>query len=109
MASKLNVAYVERGSKKDDLRSIRSNVIIDADMVNINGKVKCMVHQSSSQYKGTRSAIDHVYILGNSANSRKNENRTINIYCGNRENSNCGEKYSWSQYFQSKTHQPRGI
>ena len=34
-----------------------------ADMVDSNGKVKCMVHQSSSQYGGIRSAINHVYIL----------------------------------------------
>ena len=32
-------------------------------MVDSNGKVKCMVHQSSYQYGGIRSAINHVYIF----------------------------------------------
>ena len=45
------------------MRAIRSNGIITADMVDSNGKVKFMVHQSSSNYGGTRSAINHVYIL----------------------------------------------
>ena len=37
--------------------------IITADMVDIDGKVKCMIHKSSSQCGGTRSVINHVYIL----------------------------------------------
>ena len=45
------------------MRAIRSNEIITADMVDSNGNVKCMVHQSSSQYGGIRSTINHVYIL----------------------------------------------
>ena len=32
-------------------------------MVDSYGKVKCMLHQSSSQYGCIRSATDHVYIL----------------------------------------------
>ena len=32
-------------------------------MVDSNGKVKFMVHQSSYQYGGIRSGINHVYIL----------------------------------------------
>ena len=32
-------------------------------MVDSNGKVKCMVHQSSSQCGGIRRAINHVNIL----------------------------------------------
>ena len=42
---------------------IGSNGIITVDIVDINGEVKCMVHQSSYQYGGIRSAINHVYIL----------------------------------------------
>ena len=45
------------------MREISNNRIISAEMVDGNGKVKCMVHPSSSQYGGIRSAINHVYIL----------------------------------------------
>ena len=60
MASKMNVAYVEKYSAEENLRSIRSKGIIIAGMVDSNGKVKSMVHQLSSQYGGIRSAINHV-------------------------------------------------
>ena len=62
MASKMNFAYVEKDSIEESLRAIRSNIILTADMVNSNGKVKCMVHQLIFQYEGIRSAINHVYI-----------------------------------------------
>ena len=62
MALKMNVAYVEKDNAEEHLRAIRSDGIITADMVDSTGKVKCMVHQSSSQYGGIRSAINHVYI-----------------------------------------------
>ena len=63
MASKINVAYVEKDLAEEHLIAIRSNYFFTADMVNINGKLKLMVHQESSQYGGIRSAINHVYIL----------------------------------------------
>ena len=63
MASKMNVAYVEINSTEENLRVIRSNWIITADMVEINVKVKFMAHQSGYNYGGIRSAINHVYIL----------------------------------------------
>ena len=63
MASKMNVSYVENDSAEEHLREIRSNNIITADMVDSNGKVECMVHQSSFQYGGIRSAINNVCIL----------------------------------------------
>ena len=63
MASKVNVAYVEKDSPEEHLKVIRSTKIIIADMVDSNLKVKCMVHQSSSQYRGIRSAINYVYNL----------------------------------------------
>ena len=59
----MNVAYVEKDSAWDNLKEIRSYVIITAAMVESNGKVKCMFKQSSSQYGGIRSATNHVYIL----------------------------------------------
>ena len=62
MASKINAAYVEKDSAEDNLRLIRSDGIITTDMVDSNGKVRCMVHQSSSQYEGIRSAIDPICI-----------------------------------------------
>ena len=62
MTSKMNVAYLERGSAYDHLRAIRSEKIITSDMVDSNGKVKCMVHQSSSQYGVIGSTISHVCI-----------------------------------------------
>ena len=63
MASKINDAYVEKDSVEGNLRAIRSDEIITTEMVESNGKVKCMVQQSSSQYGGTRIAINHVFIL----------------------------------------------
>ena len=45
------------------MRSIRTNGIVTVDMVDSNGKVECMVHQSSSWYGGIRININHVYIL----------------------------------------------
>ena len=63
MASKMNVAYVENGSTEEHLRAIRSSEIITGEIVYSNGKVKCMFHQSSYQYEGIRSAINHVYIF----------------------------------------------
>ena len=60
MASKMNVAHVETDSAEDNLKANISNGIINAYMVDSNGKVKCMVHQSSSQYEGTRGAISRV-------------------------------------------------
>ena len=50
MESKMNVDYVEKDSAGENLRVIRSNEIINTYMVESNGKVKCMVNQSSSQY-----------------------------------------------------------
>ena len=45
MASKMNVAYVEKDSAEEHLRAIRSKVIITVEMLDSNGKVKCMFHQ----------------------------------------------------------------
>ena len=44
MASKMNVACVEKDSAEEHLRAIISDRIITTDMVASNGKVKCMVH-----------------------------------------------------------------
>ena len=63
MASKINVAYVEEDIVEERFRSIRRNIIITTYIMDSNGKVKCMVHQSSSQYGGIRSAINRVCIL----------------------------------------------
>ena len=63
MVSKVNVSYAEKDSMDENLRAIRSGVIITSDMGDINGKVKCMFHQSSSQYGGIIISINHVYIL----------------------------------------------
>ena len=77
-------------------------------MVDSNGKAKCVVNQSGSQYRGIRRAINHAYIF-KSANSRNNEKRDINIYYGNGENSNCGETDAWYQNLRMKNHHPQGI
>ena len=45
MASKINVAYVEKVIAEEKLREIRSYKTITADMVYRYGKVDCMVHQ----------------------------------------------------------------
>ena len=62
MASEINASYVEEGGAEGHLRAIERDGIITAYMVDNNGKVKCMVYQSISQYRGIRSAINHVYI-----------------------------------------------
>ena len=59
----MNFANIEKESVEDHLRAMRSNEIITSDTVDINGKVHFMVHQSSSQYGGIRSAINHVCVL----------------------------------------------
>ena len=61
--SKMNVPYVEKDSADEHLRAIRSKGIITVDMVDSNGKVKCMFLQSRSHYGGIRSPINHVYIF----------------------------------------------
>ena len=43
MASKMNVAYVEKDSAEENLKAIRSHKSINTDMVDSNGNVKCMV------------------------------------------------------------------
>ena len=43
--SKMNVPYVEKDSAEEHLRAIRSKVIITVEMLDSNGKVKCMFHQ----------------------------------------------------------------
>ena len=56
----MNVDYVENDGVEENLRAIRSNTNITADMVDINGKVNYMVHQSSSQYGFIRGAMNNV-------------------------------------------------
>ena len=63
MSLEINVPYVDKYSVEENLRSININGVIHTDMVGSNGKVKCVFHQSSSQYGGIRSAINYVYIL----------------------------------------------
>ena len=63
MVSKINVVCVEKDSVESYLRVIRSTKIVTADMVDSNGKVSFMFHQSGSNYGGVRSAIRHVYIF----------------------------------------------
>ena len=54
---------MENDSAEEHLSAIRSAEMITAEMVDSNRKVKYMVHQSSSQYGGIKSTINHVYIL----------------------------------------------
>ena len=63
MASKTNVDYVEKDSAEENLKSISSDGTITAGMVESNGKLVFMVHQSSYQYGGIRSTTNHVYSL----------------------------------------------
>ena len=97
MTSKMNVADVERESAEENLRAIRSNRNITADMVDRNGKMKCMFYQSNSQYGDIRISINHVY-LHKSENAIKNDKRAINIYCRNGEKRNFGETDAWYQH-----------
>ena len=62
MALKIIVGYAEKDSAEEHLIVIRIDIFIISDMIDSNGKVKCMVHQSSYQCGGIRSAINHVYI-----------------------------------------------
>ena len=59
----MNFTYVENDSAEENLRSIRTDGISNAYIVDSNIKVKCMVHKSSSQYGCIRSAINNAYML----------------------------------------------
>ena len=63
MALKMNVANMKKDSAEENLRTIWIKIIVTTDMVDSNGKLNCMVYQSSYQYGGIRSGINHVYIL----------------------------------------------
>ena len=63
MASIINVAYVGKDSAEENLIVIRSTKIITAYMVDGNENVKCILHQSSSQYGGIRRGINHVSVF----------------------------------------------
>ena len=63
MTSKTNVAYVENDILEEHLIPIRGERIITPGMVESNGNMKCIFHQSSCQYVGIISAINHIYIL----------------------------------------------
>ena len=63
MVLKMDVSYVEKDITEENLREIRSDGIIITDILDSIRKVKCMVHQSSSQYRGIRSVINYVYML----------------------------------------------
>ena len=63
MASKINGTYVEKDSVEDHLRAISSNGIITIDMVQSNGNVKCVVHQSSYLQLVTRIATNTIYVF----------------------------------------------
>ena len=87
----MNVAYVEKEFAEEHLRAIRSNNIITADMVDSNGKVKCMVQQSSSQYGGIRSAINNVYILERVQMLERNK-REVSTFIAGMERTAISEK-----------------
>ena len=110
MASKINDASVENDSVEGNLRAIRSDKIITTEMVDSNGKVKCMVHQSSSQYGGTIIAIDHVFILERVKIPEIKKRELSTIYCRNGDDSNGRETDAWSKNPQrKKSHQPQYI
>ena len=90
--SKMNVPYVEKDSTEEHLIAIRSKVIINVDMVEINGKVKCMFQKSSSQYGGIRSAINHVYILAR-VQMPERMKKELSIFIAGMDRTLISEKY----------------
>ena len=109
MASKMNVDYVENDSAEEHLRSIRIDGIITAGMVESNGNVKCTVHQSSYQYRGIRSATNHVYILA-SVQMPEITKRELSTFIAGMERKVISETQMLGiKCFEGKTHQPRGI
>ena len=94
---------------RDHLKEIRSYVIITAAMVESNGKVKCMVNQSSSQYGGIRSAINHVYILERVKISEIMK-RELSTFIAVMERTLIAEKLMPGlKFYEGKTHHPQGI
>lgn len=70
MSTKKNEVYVEKAAAHEYMKEISKDIsddpiVIDDDDVNEEGFVKCLVHQSSSQYSGIRSGISYVYKLAN--------------------------------------------
>ena len=109
MASKINVAYVEKDSVEGHFRAIRSDKIITTDMVDSNGNLEYMVHQSSSRYGDIRSAIDHVYIFAR-VKMPEIMKREISTFIEGMERIVIVEKNILGlKNSKGKKHQPRGV
>ena len=105
----MNVAYVEKDIAEENLRTIRSNKIVTADMVDSNVKVKCMVHQSSSRYGGNRRAINRVYILTR-VQMTEIMKKELSTFIVGMERTVIAEKQMLGiNIYDKKTYQPRGI
>ena len=102
----MNVSCVKKDSAEDRLRAIRRDIIIIADMVDINAKVKCMVHQSSSQYGGIRSAINHVYILARVQMPERMKSELSTFIVGIERTVIAEKKMIGFKISEGKTHQP---
>ena len=88
--------------------SIRSYGIITKSMMGSNVKVECMVRQSSSQYGGIRSAINHVYILERVQMLERK--KTISTFISVMERTVIAEKHTLGiKFSEGKNHQPQGI
>ena len=107
--SNMNVPYVEKDSAEEHLRAIRSKIIITVDIVDSNGKVKCMFHQSCSQYGGIRSAINHVYIVER-VQIPERMKKGQSIFIAGMERTLIAEKQMLGlKFYEGKNHQPQGI
>ncbi|KAL7524807.1 hypothetical protein ACHAXR_003117, partial [Thalassiosira sp. AJA248-18] len=58
-----NEVLVDREAAEQYNKAAGKDVTITEEMVNNEGKVKCLVYQSGSQYSGTRSALAYLYKL----------------------------------------------
>ena len=97
MASKMNVAYVEKDIAEEHLRAI-----IIKEMLESSGKVNFMVHQLSSRYGGNRSAINHVCIFARLKMPEKNKIELSSFIVGTERAVICKDTYPCSQYPQRK-------
>ena len=59
----MNEVWVDRDAAEAYIKDARLGSAVTDEMVNNDGKVKCMVYQSASQYSGIRSAIAYLYKL----------------------------------------------
>ena len=63
MRTNMNYVSVARDAAEEYIKECNFDTVITDEMVDDNGKVRCAVYQSKSQYNGIRSSIAYLYTL----------------------------------------------